>query len=419
MTQAYAEGTMSFEVLRSVAYGGQEYEGDFHFTGFTPASMSELLIESGFVEPKSSPKARPNGDCLEFEIAATPSRWLMQRLGRHLHAQPGGQPPPDARVPAPSDATATSRWSSSTARPPTTPTQVLARVVADSVRIERCPVPNLSVSRNIGIRAAAGDIVAFIDDDALPEFDWLDQALPAFDDPEVAGVGGIVFDHTGHGAAVPLQRSEPLRRDRRLRQDRPYDEQCVPGSFQFPYLQGTNALFRRDALLRVGGFDETYDYYLDETDLCCRLIDAGYVLRQLPNAPVHHKFLPSGIRDHQRVVTNWFPIMKNQVYFSYRHALDPFTSTTSSSTRGRSSRVESKTLGSTSWRADCHRMPPTRLPSRAPRRSASVSQLGMERFHLRLGPVQWDAPAFQPLPDDRQLASPQDHLRHEQLHRHT
>jgi hypothetical protein len=71
MTKAYTDGTISFEILRSVAYGGQEYEGDFHFTGFTPASLAELLTECGFREPKIIARARPNGDCLEFEISAT------------------------------------------------------------------------------------------------------------------------------------------------------------------------------------------------------------------------------------------------------------------------------------------------------------------------------------------------------------
>jgi glycogen(starch) synthase len=192
------------------------------------------------------------------------------------------------------------------------------------VKLTTNPLANLSVSRNIGINASAGDIVAFIDDDALPEFDWLQQALPHFADAEVAGVGGIVFDHTG--LALQYRYSAANRfAETSTRDDRPFDDQSFPGSFEFPYLQGTNALFRRDALNRVSGFDETYEYYLDETDLCCRLVDAGFVLRQLPDAAIHHKFLPSGIRDHQRVVTNWFPIMKNQVYFSYRHALGAFS----------------------------------------------------------------------------------------------
>jgi len=71
MAKAYAAGDMSFERLRMVTYGGQEYEGDFHFTGFTPESLVALVLESGFVEPTIIARGRPNGDCLEFEIAAT------------------------------------------------------------------------------------------------------------------------------------------------------------------------------------------------------------------------------------------------------------------------------------------------------------------------------------------------------------
>jgi glycogen synthase len=196
---------------------------------------------------------------------------------------------------------------------------VLASYV-DEIKIVRNPQANLAVSRNIGIRASAGDIVAFIDDDALPETCWLSQALPAFDDDEVGGVGGIVLDHTGmrlqYRYSAANRFGEPA-----FSNDAPFDEWSVPGSFTFPYLQGTNSLFRRSALARVGLFDETFDFYLDETDLCCRIVDAGYQLRQLPNAPVHHKYLPSAVRNHARVITNWYPVVKNRTYFGYRHAL--------------------------------------------------------------------------------------------------
>ena len=71
MTTAYARGEITFEAFRAVAYGGQEYEGDFHFNGFTPDSLSVLLIDGGFEDPQVIERGRPNGDCLEFEIAAT------------------------------------------------------------------------------------------------------------------------------------------------------------------------------------------------------------------------------------------------------------------------------------------------------------------------------------------------------------
>jgi len=239
--------------------------------------------------------------------------------------------------------------------------------------------------------------VAFIDDDALPDFSWLAQAIPSFSSEDVAAVGGIVFDHTG--MALQYRYSAANRfAEPEWRFDRPYDSFCFPGSFQFPYVQGTNALFRRSALLRVGGFDETYDYYLDETDLCCRLVDAGYVLRQLPDAAVHHKLLPSSVRNHQRVVTNWFSVTKNQTYFSYRHAYGSFTGMD----------ILDHVLASIHTRIEDARGHELagRLPAGSADRAAAQcaealqvgTALGLERHELPLGPVDWPVADFASFP---------------------
>jgi glycogen(starch) synthase len=198
--------------------------------------------------------------------------------------------------------------------------EMLATEFHDQVRVVENPLANLSVSRNLGIAAAAGDLIAFIDDDALPEPNWLEQAVPEFADAEIAGVGGSVLDHTGITLQYRYSASTRFG-DPQFSFDVPFELCCVPGASTFPYLQGTNALFRRDRLIEIGMFDETFDFYLDETDVCCRLVDAGWRLRQLPNAVVHHKYLPSARRNQAKVVTNWFSIMRNRVYFGYRHGL--------------------------------------------------------------------------------------------------
>jgi GT2 family glycosyltransferase len=176
--------------------------------------------------------------------------------------------------------------------PSTDDTADVLREWAGRAKVLDNAAPNLSVSRNIGIRAAAGDLVAFIDDDAIPEFDWLADIVAAFDTPDVAGVGGLVFDHTGMGFqyrfSASSRQGEPLLSD-----THPFDDLCLPGAFQFPYLQGTNAVFRRAVLDEIGGFDETFDYYLDETDVCARIVDAGFRLRQLDDA---HGFTRAGTR---------------------------------------------------------------------------------------------------------------------------
>jgi predicted SAM-dependent methyltransferase len=70
MIDQYRDGSISFENLREVVYGGQEYEGDFHHTAFTPESLSALLVKAGFDEPHLVARGRENGACLEFELTA-------------------------------------------------------------------------------------------------------------------------------------------------------------------------------------------------------------------------------------------------------------------------------------------------------------------------------------------------------------
>jgi hypothetical protein len=70
MIEQYQRGEIPFEQFRTVAYGGQEYEGDFHHTAFTPESLGELLGQAGFTDVDVIERGRPNGDCLEFEIVA-------------------------------------------------------------------------------------------------------------------------------------------------------------------------------------------------------------------------------------------------------------------------------------------------------------------------------------------------------------
>jgi glycosyltransferase involved in cell wall biosynthesis/GT2 family glycosyltransferase len=186
---------------------------------------------------------------------------------------------------------------------------------AGRIKIARNPMRNLSASRNLGIGLAAGRFVAFIDDDGVPEAEWLTQILTAFGDPAVAAAGGMVMDHTGLRPQYRYASADRLG-NADLGRTTPAHEFNFPLSFNFPYVQGTNSVFRRDALLGIGGFDEEYEFYLDETDLCCRLVDAGYAIRQLPDAVVHHKYLPSAIRTPERVTRALFAVLKNKLYFS-------------------------------------------------------------------------------------------------------
>jgi len=70
-----AAGRMSFDDFREVTYGAQEYEGDFHFNGFSQESLIRLFEEAGLSAVRIRTAARRNGLCYEMEVeGARPSQ---------------------------------------------------------------------------------------------------------------------------------------------------------------------------------------------------------------------------------------------------------------------------------------------------------------------------------------------------------
>lgn len=191
--------------------------------------------------------------------------------------------------------------------------------LGDAIKLAYCPVRNLSISRNIGIAMADGEVVVFIDDDSVPEPEWLTDLATGYHDENVGAVGGFVYDHTGVRFQARYVTTD--RRGYATDWQAPAPHLNFPYSLDVPHLLGTNCSFRRSMMLEIGGFDEEYEYFLDETDVCCRLNDAGYDIVQLPNAFVHHKYAPSHLRDERRIVKNWYPLLKNRIYFGMRNGL--------------------------------------------------------------------------------------------------
>lgn len=192
---------------------------------------------------------------------------------------------------------------------------------SNKIKIAQCPVANLAVSRNIGIAHCAGDVVAFIDDDGLPEPDWLDQLVVGYQNPSVAGVGGFVRDHTGYTFQVKYIRSSRDGQSEIHLDQTPFIDGCTPYEEHFVGLIGVNSSFLLTALREVGGFDEEYSYFLDETDVVVRLIDAGHQILQIPQAEVHHKYVQSDVRDYRGVPKTLYPIARSTAYFCIKNAI--------------------------------------------------------------------------------------------------
>jgi glycosyltransferase involved in cell wall biosynthesis/GT2 family glycosyltransferase len=197
--------------------------------------------------------------------------------------------------------------------------------LAGRIRVASCPDANLARSRNIGLAHAAGDVVAFIDDDAVPHPAWLANVLPHYRDPAVGGVGGFTVGR--NGVAFQAQKIVCNRYGDAHYVSRYFDERMIsrPGSWIYPALLGTNATFRRSALAAIGGFDETFAYFLEETDVCLRLVDVGWQVRFEPAALVWHQYAGSHLRNDRTVPSSLTQIVRSKAYFVMRHGCRPWT----------------------------------------------------------------------------------------------
>ncbi|HET8565721.1 MAG TPA: glycosyltransferase [Solirubrobacterales bacterium] len=136
----------------------------------------------------------------------------------------------------------------------------------------------LGHARNQGIEAARGEVVAFLDDDAYPDSDWLHYLAASLRGNGNAGVGGPNIPPEDDGFVAECVAAAPGGPIHVLVSDR--EAEHVPGC---------NMAFRKDVLEEVGSFDERFKVAGDDVDLCWRLQKAGRTLGFSAGAVVMHR----------------------------------------------------------------------------------------------------------------------------------
>lgn len=170
---------------------------------------------------------------------------------------------------------------------------VAAMEMPQDVRVLEVDEANLSAARNLGLERAKQEIVAFVDDDAVPMAGWGEGYRDRFQNrPEMGAAGGPAWvagddplpeafrgDAVGYLALVEFDSCR----------------QCVP--FHYPF--GCNFAVRRTAAVEVGGFRSDLGYSAgvlvphEETELFQRLSGAGWEIWWEASSRVEHRVAPS------------------------------------------------------------------------------------------------------------------------------
>jgi GT2 family glycosyltransferase len=134
-------------------------------------------------------------------------------------------------------------------------------IIVDDTTSRRGP----AAARNIGWRRASAPIIAFTDDDTIPEPRWLEEGLRAMRPGVDALAGRIVMP-------VPAT---------------PTDDERNEQGLERAAFVAANCFVRRNALQRLGGFDASFRLaWREDADLHFRLLEAGCTVARAPAAIV-------------------------------------------------------------------------------------------------------------------------------------
>jgi cellulose synthase/poly-beta-1,6-N-acetylglucosamine synthase-like glycosyltransferase len=135
-------------------------------------------------------------------------------------------------------------------------------------------------ARNAGIKIAKGKIIVNMDHDCIPEKNWLKDLIKGFTNEKIGMVSS--FDLYG----------------------------------------GTSTAFNAEALKKVGGYDEDYFYFREDSDLAFKIMEAGYELKQVKAEYFHNHEMekPKGIINLIKYALKRAKYRENDVLLYKKHS---------------------------------------------------------------------------------------------------
>lgn len=184
-------------------------------------------------------------------------------------------------------------------------------------------------ANNLGARHASGDYLFCLNPDAL----LLDNAVLLFyrfleeEKPDAACCGGNLVKETGEPTTaygnfpsvfqewsdMGFRRFYPKYYDKHLRLGKTCRRMTTPE--RVPYIIGADIFIRKDIFQELGGFDENFFLYYEETDLCYRLSRKGYHSYILPQVKIIHLEGPAMLKNGELNYGKWTFWEKSKYYY--------------------------------------------------------------------------------------------------------
>lgn len=145
---------------------------------------------------------------------------------------------------------------------------------------------------NAGVRQATGDFIFVIGPDSLILDNAIDEMAKWLNDrPEIGMVGPVLLDeHKKRYPYIGTKILTPMRAIRNLSFLHKYlsDDYYCTSSGEVDIVPGSAFMMRKSLFQEIGGFDEKFFLYFEESDLGKRICEAGYKNYILDSAKVVH-----------------------------------------------------------------------------------------------------------------------------------
>ena len=189
---------------------------------------------------------------------------------------------------------------------------------------------NFSKMNNLAVKHAKGDFFLFLNDDTkILKDDWLNNLVSLCNQNDVGVVGPklILANHAiQHAGSIILESGTSFHPFQNIAEDSDIHFNFLNVIRECSAVTGACLITKKEIFNEINGFDEDFDVYYGDTDLCLKIIDLGFKILYTPYTKLIHEGSHSikgsmkdntleeqahfAVENHYHFITKW-PKLKN------------------------------------------------------------------------------------------------------------